>query len=838
MKAQPFCTALVALLLLSCMVYARSYNGVYRKENNSRIAFPIGGIGTGMFCLEGNGYISHMSVWHRPEVFHEPGMFAALHIKGVSNGAKVLEGPVPDWRKFGLPAVGTGGNAGSTLGLSRFDNAEFEARFPFGKVSLTDKEMPVAVTITGWSPFIPGHADDSSLPVGILEYTLENKSKRSLESVFSYHTRNFLNWGKYLDRIQPMANGFILSQQGTEKEPFLQGDFAIFTDQPATSIDYCWFRGGWFDSLTMVWNAIESGTMVANDPVEKSAPGASLYIPVSLHPGEKKVIKIYMAWYVPQSNLRLGNEPTDGNDNNVSPEQLAREREDKGSYRPWYSSRFGSVTAMADYLRTHCERLREQTELFTNAFYHSTLPPEVIEAVAANLTILKSPTVMRQFDGRLWNWEGCADNWGSCHGSCTHVWNYAQAIPHLFPDLERSLRHTEFEESQDLRGHQAFRSNLPIRPVDHGFHSAADGQLGGIIKVYREWRISGDAEFLKNMYPKVKKSLDYCIETWDPRRVGSIEEPHHNTYDIEFWGPDGMHNSLYLGALNAFIRMSKALDEEAVAYEALLAKGREYTETELFNGEYFIQKIQWKGLKAKDPTTAQSFHSSYSPEAKVLLEKEGPKYQYGNGCLSDGVLGSWIARMCGLDEVMDAEKVKSHLTSVYQHNLKRDLRDHANPQRFPYASGREGGLLLGTWPKGGKLSLPFVYSNEVWTGIEYQVASHLMLLGEVEKGLDIVRTCRDRYDGSVRNPFNEYECGHWYGRALSSYGLLQGLTGVYYDAVDKTLYIDSKIGDFVSFISTSTGFGNVGLKRGKPFVTAVLEKIDVETFVVSPFTGK
>ena len=103
------------------------------------------GIGTGMYCLEGTGYISHMSVWHRPEVFHEPGMFAALYVKGVCNGAKVLEGPVSDWRKFGMPNYGTGGSMGSILGLPRFDTAEFEARFPFAKVSLTDKDIPVKV---------------------------------------------------------------------------------------------------------------------------------------------------------------------------------------------------------------------------------------------------------------------------------------------------------------------------------------------------------------------------------------------------------------------------------------------------------------------------------------------------------------------------------------------------------------------------------------------------------------------------------------------------------------------------------------------------------------------
>ena len=530
----------------------RIYNSSYSGKYNNRIAFPIGGIGTGMYCLEGTGYISHMSVWHRPEVFHEPGMFAALYVKGVCNGAKVLEGPVSDWRKFGMPNYGTGGSMGSILGLPRFDTVEFEARFPFAKVSLTDKDIPVKVTILGWSPFIPGDPDNSSLPVGGLEYSLENTSKEVQETIFSYHARNFLSWGKGLDAIKTMPHGFILSQSGTETEPHLQGDFAIFTDQDSLKINYCWFRGGWFDSLTMVWNAIEAGLMPQCPAIEKGAPGASMFVPVTLMPGEKKTIRIYTAWYVPNSTLRLGEEPEDWNDNNVDSARLAVEKADKGNYKPWYSSRFTGVNEVIDYFLSHYKILRNQTERFTDSFYRSTLPPEVIEAVSANLSILKSPTVMRQYDGRLWTWEGCADNWGSCHGSCTHVWNYAQAIPHLFPSLERSLRHTEFEEGQDLKGHQVFRVNLPIRPTRHNFHSAADGQLGGIMKVYREWRISGENEFLISMYPKVKKSLDYCISTWDPRRVGSIEEPHHNTYDIEFWGPDGMHNSFYYGALSAF----------------------------------------------------------------------------------------------------------------------------------------------------------------------------------------------------------------------------------------------------------------------------------------------
>jgi uncharacterized protein (DUF608 family) len=354
--------------------------------------------------------------------------------------------------------------------------------------------------------------------------------------------------------------------------------------------------------------------------------------------------------------------------------------------------------------------------------------------------------------------------------------------------------------------------------------------LGGIMKVFREWRISGDLEWLRGLWPKVRKSLDYCIATWDPGRKGVLEEPHHNTYDIEFWGPDGMCTSFYLGALQAAIGMGQALGDEVKLYQELFAKGLAKTEAELFDGEYFIQKIEWKNLQAKNPVETKSMVGAYSPEAMQLLEKEGPKYQYGKGCLSDGVLGSWLAMVCGAGQVLDRQKVASHLKAVHRYNLKWDLSDFANPQRPAYACGAEGGLLLCSWPKGGELSLPFVYSNEVWTGIEYQVASHLMMMGMVAEGLDIVRACRERYDGRVRNPFNEYECGHWYARAMSSYALLQGLTGARYDAVEKVLYLEPKIkGDFRSFFSAATGFGTVGVKNGKPFYEPKYGTLEIRT---------
>lgn len=806
------------------------YNGSYSGEYLARIAFPIGGIGAGMFCLEGTGAISHMSVRNRPEMFNEPCMFAAISVKGLENGTKILEGQVPAWKHFGQPGSGNG-SSGASYGLPRFENASFLTRFPFAEISLTDKDIPLEVMIRGWSPFIPTDADNSSLPVGSLEYSFKNNSKSKVEAVFSYNTKNFMRQSGGKATVRPIAGGFILSEAGKKENPEKQGDFAIFTSEPGTIVDHCWFRGGWWDPLTMTWNTIMKGETRNIAPVDEDAPGASLYIPVSVNPGETITIRLMMAWFVPNTNMKYGQDSQEPDDD-MCADSLCSCRDP--NYRPWYTLKFASVNEVADFWKTNYKDLLAKSELFSNAFYKSTLPPEVIEAIAANLTILKSPTCLRQPDGKLWSWEGCSDNSGCCAGSCEHVWNYAQAVPHLFPRLERTLRNTEFFPNQDKEGHQTFRAALPIRPVATTFHAASDGQLGGIMKMYRDWHISGDTEWLKKMWPKVVESMDYCIKTWDPRLTGTLEEPHHNTYDIEFWGPDGMCTSFYLGALKAFSEMGRFLGQDVASYEELYKKGKHSIENDLFNGEYFYQIIRWEGLNAPDPVkaAAKAFDTEYSEEASKILQQEGPKYQYGTGCLSDGILGDWIGEVCGLKNIVDSVKVKSHLNSVFKYNFKKDLTDHSNPQRPSYALGNEGGLLLCSWPKGGKLSLPFPYSDEVWTGFEYQVACHLMMMGEEEKGLQIVRTARDRYDGRIRNPFDEYECGHWYARAMSSYGMLQGLTGVRYDAVDQVMYINGHKGNFTSFISTNTGFGNVGIRNGKPFLEVAYGDITVKNYVL------
>jgi uncharacterized protein (DUF608 family) len=506
-------------------------------------------------------------------------------------------------------------------------------------------------------------------------------------------------------------------------------------------------------------------------------------------------------------------------------------------WRPYYASVWKDAREVALYVEQEYASLRKRTVKFKEAVFASTLPAYVLDAVSANLAILKAPTVLREENGNLWGWEGCFPDNGCCEGSCTHVWNYAQAFPHLFPQLERTLRNLELKRSMDERGHVNFRGAIPDGPVDHGWHAASDGQLGGVMKVYRDWQISGDTGWLKEMYPLVKRSLDYCIGTWDPDHRGGLFEPHHNTYDIEFWGPDGMCTSIYLGALSAMTRMAKAVgqDSDAGFYGELAEKCARLMDEQLFNGEYYQQKVEYTDLRDTSFAKSVAHVDDKSSELQQLLKREGPRYQYGGGCLSDGVIGAWMARTYGIETPLAKKNVRSTLQAIFKHNFKTDLSSHANAQRPGYAMGHEPGLLLCSWPHGDKPTLPFIYSDEVWTGIEYQVASHLIQEGFVDEGLTIVKAVRSRYEGKTRNPWNEYECGNWYARAMSSYSLLGALAAFRYSAVEKTLWFGPqlKVRPFKCFFSTASGFGAVGLDDRSVSVQMIEGELAIEKLALT-----
>ena len=238
----------------------RDYNNTHTGQFLNRVAFPLGGIGAGMICLEGTGALSHFSLRNRPEIFNEPLTFSAICIKGKSNIARVLEGPVPGWKVFGNPNTGNGA-PGKSYGLPRFARASFSARFPFATVKLEDDKVPLEVGITGWSPFIPQDADNSSLPAAALELTFRNTSGKTLEAVYSFNAMNFIatserHYSGTAGSVSNTKGGFVLANRGLKEKPWEEGYFCAAVDDPAARVNCRWFRGSWWDPLTIAWKQV------------------------------------------------------------------------------------------------------------------------------------------------------------------------------------------------------------------------------------------------------------------------------------------------------------------------------------------------------------------------------------------------------------------------------------------------------------------------------------------------------------------------------------------------------------------------------------------------------
>jgi len=288
----------------------REYNGHYTGEFVNQVAYPMGGIGAGMICLEGTGALSHFSLRNHPDVFNEPCTFAALALTGAKPTARVLEGPVPARKIFGLPGSGMG-FGGTTYGLPRFKKASFDARFPFGAVHLADDEWPVEAALMGWSPFEPGDADNACLPVAALEYRFTNRGSQRQDAVFSFNSKNFMALGGNPQAVRPVEGGFILWCGSPAERPWEEGAFSVTVSDPEVKVNHTWFRGGWFDPLTMAWRDVAKGACFEAPPPSHGtfSPGATLFVPFQLAPGESKTIIVRLAWFVGQTNMREGKDP-------------------------------------------------------------------------------------------------------------------------------------------------------------------------------------------------------------------------------------------------------------------------------------------------------------------------------------------------------------------------------------------------------------------------------------------------------------------------------------------------------------------------------------------------
>jgi hypothetical protein len=372
----------------------------------------------------------------------------------------------------------------------------------------------------------------------------------------------------------------------------------------------------------------------------------------------------------------------------------------------------------------------------------------------------------------------------------------------LFPSLSRSLRKASFGFSQDEDGGMRFRQMLPDGIGRFGY-AAADGQMGQIIKAYIDWKQCGDTEWLRGHWPNIKKGISFAWIPggWDANRDGVMEGVQHNTYDVEFYGPNPLGGIYYLGGLRAAQEMALVLGDTSAAetYRELFHKGSAWIDTNLFNGEYYIQKVRSIPKDQIAPSTVGDMGAD---------RPESPEFQLGDGCLADQLIGQYLADIAGLGPLVDPINIRKTLAAIHKYNYRSNLFEHDSMQRI-YALNDEPALLICDYGKGTRPKIPFPYYAEAWTGIEYLVAAQFLHAGMLHEGLQTIEDVRMRFDGERRNPWDEPECGHHYARAMSAWSSVVVLTGFEYQGADKSIRLIPRMPSkrLTSFWSSGTGWG-------------------------------
>ncbi|WP_040420746.1 GH116 family glycosyl-hydrolase [Actinopolymorpha alba] len=809
----------------------------YDTAHALRVALPLGGIGTGTVSLGGRGDLRDWEVVNRPAKGWAPAAsFFAIRTAPIGDGgqevgsgdagsgvvARALEGPIDP-----VLYEGAHGSAVPNHGLPRFRRSTFLAAYPLGQVVLDDPDVPVEVRLQAFNPLVPADVDASGIPVAVLRYVVTNTSDQAHEVSVVGNVQNFV--GTDGSEGKPAGNrntvrdagpcaGVFLHSDGVAGDAEQWGSLALaVVGEPEVTRRTSWAEHSWGGQLLDFWDDFVVDGRVDEREGSAAAPMASVAATRRLAPGEAHAFTFLLGWHFP-NRLSWNREHTIGN---------------------YYATTYPDAWQVVLDTARDLADLERQTVAFVNAFVGSDLPDAVKEAALFNVSTLRSQTCFRTPDGRFWGWEGCNDRSGSCHGNCTHVWNYEQVTPYLFGTLARSMRETEFRYATGDDGHMSFRVQQPLDRARADGVAAADGQMGCLVRLYREWRHSGDDELLRALWPKARRACEFAWIPggWDADRDGVMEGSQHNTMDVEYFGPNPEIGAWYLAALRACEEMAAYLGEDEFAKTCgdLFRRGSAWIDEHLFNGDYYRHEV-------RPPGSEEAIAPGLRLPGIGARDLVNPELQIGDGCLADQLVGQELAHLAGLGYLLDAEHVKTTLRSILRFNRLGngggDQRSwgpepalsaagHFNPMRS-YVLGDESGLLVASYPRGNRPERPFPYYAEVWTGLEYTAAVGMFYEGLYDEGVSVYEGVRARYDGRRRNPFNEGECGHHYVRAMASWGGVPALTGFVYDGVHGTLRFASSAAPVRWFWSNGYAWGTLAQQPSAEGTSVTLEVLGGE----------
>lgn len=811
----------------------------YTGRKTSEISFPLGGIGTGCIGVAGNGRLTDWEIYNRPNKGGING-FSHFAIKAEAAGqlldARLLNADLQPPYSGSGPGLYAGFGFGPAIqfltGVPHFKTVEFLGEFPIAQLAFTSEKFPGTVSMTAFNPFIPLNVVDSGIPGAFFEFEVCNTSNLNINYTLAGVLDNPLPECRMNNIISSEGLTLLhLTSNAFGQDETNYGELVLATDATDVSWQQYWCRGQWFDALEVYWRDFTNIGKLVNREVASfeepsvvaggnSRPGV-LATHIAVAPGETKRVRFVITWNFP-NNMNYWNSGAC---------DCAVARGIPVVWKNYYATIWPDAPTSATYALREWDRLYRETVLFKEALFSSTLPLPALDAVSANLSVLKSPTVLLLEDGTFYGWEGCHTDKGSCDGTCTHVWNYQQALPFLFPKLERSMREVDYQYNLQPDGRMPFRLGLPLGTDSWQYRPCADGQFGGMLKVYRDWKISGDTAWLRQLWPAVKKALEYAwapsnADQWDPEKTGVLQGRQHHTLDCELFGPNSWLSGFYLGALKAAAEMAACLGETETAteYRAIFKRGKQWVDAHLFNGEYYHQVIDLKDRSLLEPFT-DAYDYYWSEEHQEI------RYQLGEASEIDQVVAQWHANLYGLGEIFAPGQTRAALKAIFKYNFRVEMREFFNACRV-FCLNDESGMVITHWPEHVyRPMVPIPYAGEVFTGFEYAAASHMIQEGLVEEGMAVVKAVRARFDGERRNPWNEFECGSNYARSMASYALLNAFSGFQFDMTRGMIGFTSvklEDGCFQCFWSLDSGWGTFEMKQEAAELTVLYGHLSLQ----------
>jgi len=791
---------------------------LYQGAALRAVAMPLGGLGTGSVALCGDGGLRQWQILnnvnhkaHLPHSFFglwcctpggEPSAWVLMSDAYYNDGnfipsASVSDHQIPEASRHLLASV---------RGLQ---GIEFVGQYPVARLTYRDSALPVHLSLEAWSPFHPLEVDDSALPAVVFKFAIQNCGPQTLRLSLLAALQNAIGWDGLAPIVGVENPGYGGNENLTVRRPgwtaVLMSNPRLPSDHPSwgtmvlAALDERIRPVTHWNDLRLFWEGFRRQGWVAES--SESGPSdagrtwnGALAVPFALEPGEACSSTFLLCWHFP--NRYVDWEQTSlGLCCSAGHHHIGNR----------YAGHFDSALAVAEYMHANLERLGSSTCLFHKIFFESTLPPALLDAVSSPLSIPRSPTCFWAGDGHFYGFEGCrgastreGHTGGCCPLNCTHVWNYALSLARVFPELERDMREVDLLVQMSPDGAIPHRTLLPLdlpRPwglkIGGPDNPALDGELGTVLKVYREVRQGAGRAWHNRLWPAVQRLMAHVMNDHDADGDGVIKGEQPNTYDIAFYGANSFIGILYLAALRAAEEMARLQGEpeEANRYQTRFEQGRQRLDTLLWNGEYYTQEVDLR---------------------------QYPEHQYGQGCHADQLFGQWWAHVLDLGYLLPEKHVKTALQSIMRYNWRENLVGFRQQPRV-FADDGDAGLVNCTWPRGGRPAVPTPYSDEIWTGIEYEVAALLLWQGLTEAALQIIKGVRARYDGTRRSPWNEVECGDHYVRAMSSWALLEAASGYRYDAWSGTLAFGPRLNpeDFRTFFITAKGWGSFAQRLEK-----------------------